>query len=60
MAPLTDEHPPAMLDSTNAAQYSRGHLGEYVTFDGKYVRAPLLVTDAGLNAKIESGALSCG
>jgi hypothetical protein len=60
--PVTDNHPPTMLDAGNAAQYARGAVGDAVARDGDLVRAPISVIDAALIAKMEGGktALSCG
>lgn len=56
MAPVTDEHPPTMLDSSNTGLYARGHLGERIeSVDGRLVKASLLITDAALVEKILSG-----
>jgi hypothetical protein len=63
MVPVTDEHPPVMLDASNTTQYSRGAVSESVRADGDKVRASLLVTDAGLIEKIErkdAQQVSCG
>lgn len=63
MVPVTDEHPPVLLDSTNSRAYARGHLGETVERAGDKVHATILVTDADLVAAIQSGAkeqVSCG
>lgn len=62
MAPVTDDHPPAMLTVENAREYSRGHLSETVKRDGNFVRASMLITDAALIAKMENGKkqISCG
>lgn len=62
LAPVTDDHPPEMLSPENAREYQRGQLGESVRRDGEFVRAPMLIVDASLIAKMEAGKLevSCG
>lgn len=62
MAPITDDHPPVMLTAENAREYTRGHLAETVNRDGNFVRASMVITDADLIAKMESGKkqISCG
>lgn len=62
MAPVTDDHPPEMLTVDNARDYTRGHLSEAVKRDGNFVRSSMLITDAALIAKMESGKkqISCG
>lgn len=57
--PVTLDHPPVMVDSTNAVQYSRGHVmgtPYVVEVDGVgYLAARLRVMDAELIAKILDG-----
>lgn len=62
LLPVTDDHPPVMLDAGNTKDFQRGHLGDDVRRDGDFVRASMLVTDADLIAKMEAGKhqLSCG
>lgn len=63
MVPVTDEHPPGLLDSSNARAYARGHLGEQVAQDGDKVRATVLITDADLVEAVLNGEkeqVSCG
>lgn len=44
--PLTLNHPPVMVDSSNWDQFAVGHIGEDVTRDGDTIRVPLIVMDA--------------
>lgn len=63
MVPVTDEHPPEFLTAANTAKFAKGTLGETVRRDGELMRGPLLITDAELIEKLESGEaqeLSCG
>ncbi len=64
MVPVTDDHPPGLLDASNATTYAKGHLGEEVEADEDLVKvvAPLLITDGELVAKVLEGKqeLSCG
>jgi hypothetical protein len=63
MVPVTDNHPPdGLLTAENTREYQRGHLGETVRRDGDKVRAPVLITDAGLVKDVIAGKrqLSCG
>lgn len=57
--PVTDDHPPVMVDATNATEYARGIVIEtprVVDADGvSYLRARIKVTDADLVAKILGG-----
>jgi hypothetical protein len=53
--PVTDNHPPELVNSKNAKQYSVGFAGPEVTKDGDFAKTILHVTDAEAIAKIESG-----
>lgn len=55
MVPVTDDHPPKFLDSSNTGDFQRGHIGESVVRDGKLMRASMLITDKALVEKIEKG-----
>lgn len=55
MMPITDEHPPVYLDANNTAKYQKGQLGDSITREGKFMRAPMLITDKALVAKLEKG-----
>jgi len=62
-APVTDLHPPEMVNATNWQQYSNGHVGDTVRADGKFVRAELTISKSSLIEKIdrkEGKELSCG
>ena len=54
--PVTDGHPPAMIDAGNWRQYAVGHAGPAVTRDGDHLAADLLITDAAAVARAEAGA----
>lgn len=62
LVPVTNDHPPGLLDATNTAQYAVGSVGEAVRRDGDMVRAQMLITDAKAVAALEAGksAVSCG
>lgn len=63
MVPVTDEHPPSFLDASNAREFSRGSVSEVISREDHLVRASLIVTDAALVAKLETGKaqeISCG
>lgn len=61
LVPVTDDHPPAMLSSTNAKEWARGSVG-HVRADGDHVAASVAVYDAALISKMQSGKrdVSCG
>lgn len=60
--PVTDNHPPELVTSENAKQYTVGTVGETVRRDEDHVTAALVVFDADTIAKMEAGKvqLSCG
>ncbi len=55
LVPLTDDHPPVMLNAQNARQYSVGCVGENIRKDGRFVAATIAVHDAGTIAKMDGG-----
>lgn len=56
---ITDDHPPVMLDATNATQYQRGIVLGRPTLETiggvTYLRARISIRDAALIEKIEGG-----
>lgn len=63
LVPVTDEHPPVMLDATNTKDFARGSVAGTLRKDGEFVAGELLITDADLIKKLEDGAareISCG
>jgi 8-oxo-dGTP pyrophosphatase MutT (NUDIX family) len=62
--PVTDQHPAiGLLDSKNAARYSKGVTGLYIGRDDIFLTAPVTIFDAALIADVESGRkpeVSCG
>jgi hypothetical protein len=63
LVPLTDDHPPQMIDSQNARQFAVGAVGENVRRDGNRVAATIAVYDASTISKMDQDGktyLSCG
>jgi hypothetical protein len=62
LVPVTNDHPPELLDSANLKQYQVGNVGDSVAREGLLVRAPVVVQDASAVAAVLSGKqqLSCG
>ncbi|WP_131114290.1 DUF2213 domain-containing protein [Lichenihabitans psoromatis] len=59
--PITDDHPPAMVDAANWKRYAIGHAGHEVTQDGEHLAADLLIADAAGAKRAQAGAeLSTG
>ncbi len=53
--PVTNQHPPEMLNSANAKKYTVGNLGENIRKDGDFVVASILLHDADAIAAAEAG-----
>lgn len=62
MVPVTDDHPPEMLNAQNSRKYQVGHVGESIRKDGDKVAGTLMITDGGTVSKMDGGKvqLSCG
>ena len=56
LRPVTDEHPPAMVDATNWKRYAVGQSGAAIERDGDHLVADLLITDAEAVRRAEDGA----
>lgn len=54
--PVTDGHPPGMVDAQNWKRFAIGHSGPEVTTDGDHLSADLLITDADAVRRAETGA----
>ena len=54
LAPLTNTHPPKMLDPGNVKQYVAGAVGD-AQFDGTWVKAPMTLWTADAIAALQSG-----
>lgn len=55
MRPVTLEHPPVLLDSTNTAEYQKGYTGSQVRFSDGFVEVALVVTDKDTIERINRG-----
>jgi len=53
--PVTNDHPPVLVDASNWRKYSVGHIGEDVVRDGEFVRVPLVLMDQDTIDDYESG-----
>jgi uncharacterized protein len=54
--PITDGHPPAMVDAGNWKRYAIGYAGSDIARDGDHLAADLLITDADAVLRAEGGA----
>lgn len=59
LVPITNDHPPEMITSQNARQYSVGAVGENIVQDGKWMVAPIVVHDAKTIADMQAGKTQC-
>jgi hypothetical protein len=57
LVPLTNLHPPTMLDAGNARSYAVGAVGENIRRDGRWIVAPLAVHDKQTVTQMDSGEL---
>lgn len=53
--PVTNDHPPVLVDAKNAKQFSVGMSGRDILKDGDFVVAELTITDADTIALVEQG-----
>ena len=53
--PVTNNHPPVLVNASNAKEYSVGHAGPTVTRDGCFAKSDLFIIDAKSIQDIESG-----
>ncbi|MCC7268808.1 MAG: DUF2213 domain-containing protein [Caulobacteraceae bacterium] len=53
--PVTNDHPPVMVDADNWKQYAVGNTADEVSGEGIYLRVPLMVSDGAAIAAIEDG-----
>ena len=63
LAPVTNAHPPVMVNAENAAQYVVGQVGQDVRRDGNHVIATLVINHASAVQEVETGRrreTSCG
>lgn len=59
--PVTDDHPPEMVDAGNWRRYAVGHAGEQVVQDGDHLATDLVISDAAAADRARAGtALSNG
>lgn len=63
LAPITNLHPPVMVDATNAKDFCVGQVGQDVTLDGTNVVSTVVINDASTIRELETGSkrdVSCG
>lgn len=53
--PMTNDHPPVMVDASNWKDYAIGQTGEEVTHDSKTVRVPMVLMDHAAIKDWEAG-----
>ena len=57
MVPVTNDHPPTMLNAGNAKQYAVGTTGEQAVREDSFVRLPLMVFDAATISDMNKGKI---
>jgi hypothetical protein len=63
LAPITNQHPPVMVDAANAKQFCVGQVGQDVTLDGINVVSTVVINDGDTIRELETGSkrdVSCG
>lgn len=55
MVPVTNTHPPVLLDAKNAGSYSKGHTGQDIRQDGDWLIVPMMITDEKTIMDVETG-----
>ncbi|OOR87288.1 hypothetical protein B0181_10585 [Moraxella caviae] len=53
--PVTDNHPPEMVNADNWAKYAKGTIGEGVLRDGERIKVPITLMDSELIRAVENG-----
>lgn len=53
--PVTNNHPPVLVDASNFKEYSVGHSSKEISRDGMFVKAELTIMDLDSIKAIESG-----
>lgn len=53
--PLTNDHPRERVTARNWKKYAIGHVGDEVKQDGKFVRVPMMLSDADGIADVDAG-----
>ena len=53
--PISDGHPPVMIDSENWATYGKGDIGSDVVRDGEFVSVSYKIMDGDTIAKVKAG-----
>lgn len=53
--PITNDHPPVMVDASNWRDYAVGQTADEVTAHDIYVRVPLMISDAATVSVVEGG-----
>lgn len=53
--PMTNDHPPVLVDSQNWSDFAIGQTGDEIVRDGDHVRVPLVLMDAAAIADFKAG-----
>ena len=53
--PLTDDHPPEMVNAKNWKRFARGQASGEVLRDGDFIRIPMMLSDAATIAAVQGG-----
>lgn len=53
--PVTNDHPPVMVDAGNWKEFAMGMTGDEVVRDGEFIRVPMSLMDAGIIEDVANG-----
>jgi hypothetical protein len=53
--PITNDHPPELIDASNWKKYAIGQTGDEVLRDGDFIRVPMLIMDAAAIKAVQGG-----
>jgi hypothetical protein len=53
--PVTDDHPPVMVEASNWTDYAKGQSGGEVARDGQFIRVPMVLMDGKTIKKYKDG-----
>lgn len=53
--PVTDDHPPVMVDAANWKKFARGQAGGEILRDGQFIKMSLMVSDAATIKQVQDG-----
>lgn len=53
--PITVDHPPEAVNSSNWSKYAKGQIGDEIARDGQFIRVPMVLMDHGAIRSVRAG-----